>query len=332
MRNTVEWVIGRQIARVLVELGISNPLDRYVGWSAVFPPVEFELDRLPHLLVVSPRDRIARVHEVMLVPELEDPSIVHVEDEIDALGLSSLVLDLGGFGGTYPTLVADDASLEWTVATAAEEWLHQYLAFTPLGFALLRSYLGWLRDPDIGTLNETVAGIVSDEIGDAVLQAYYPAHARKLRSQRSVAPASPPDAFNFNREMREIRLRVDALLASGEVDEAERFMEERRAYLASRGYHLRKLNQAYFAFHGSYADEPTSIDPLGAQLLELRRRSSSLKSYVHAVSSITRREQVLEMLEQLPDAGDQRSAESGSGARTGLVPLCGSSGGPQSRG
>ena len=43
-------------------------------------------------------------------------------------------------------------------------------------------------------------------------------------------------------------------------------MEEKRQFLAANGYYIRKLNQAYFAFHGSYADTAGSIDPIGPKL------------------------------------------------------------------
>jgi hypothetical protein len=40
---------------------------------------------------------------------------------------------------------------------------------------------------------------------------------------------------------------------AGKVELAEEFMEERRQFFWKKGYHIRKLNQAYFAFHGAYA-------------------------------------------------------------------------------
>jgi hypothetical protein len=57
-------------------------------------------------------------------------------------------------------------------------------------------------------------------------------------------------------------------------------MEQKRQYLDTRGYHIRKLNQAYFAFHGTYADRPTSISPIGRELKKLRNQSASLKDFL----------------------------------------------------
>ena len=96
--------------------------------------------------------------------------------------------------------------------------------------------------------------------------------------------------FDFNREMREIRRTVDDYLARGEIEQAEKFMEQKRQYLATKGYHIRKLNQAYFAFHGAYADRPTSISPIGVELKKLRSKSASLKDFLEKVATMTSRQ------------------------------------------
>ncbi len=48
----------------------------------------------------------------------------------------------------------------------------------------------------------------------------------------------------------------DELLAAGKIEEAEAYMEARRQVFWDNGYAIRKLNQAYFAFYGAYADVP----------------------------------------------------------------------------
>jgi len=67
-------------------------------------------------------------------------------------------------------------------------------------------------------------------------------------------------------------------------------MEQKRQYLASIGYYIRKLNQAYFAFHGTYADEPAFISPIGLELEELRDKSTSLEGFLNTVASMTSRQ------------------------------------------
>jgi hypothetical protein len=80
---------------------------------------------------------------------------------------------------------------------------------------------------------------------------------------------------------------VDELLRQGYVKEAEAFMEARRQTFVRQGYPLRVLNQAYFAFHGSYATGAASTDPIGPKLRQLREQSSSLREFLRAVDGIS---------------------------------------------
>jgi hypothetical protein len=59
---------------------------------------------------------------------------------------------------------------------------------------------------------------------------------------------------------------VDDLLEQGKVSEAEQQMEEKRLYLNANGFSIRKINQAYFAFYGTYADSPQSSNPVGPKI------------------------------------------------------------------
>ena len=66
-------------------------------------------------------------------------------------------------------------------------------------------------------------------------------------------------------------------------------MEERRVDLAEHhGYFIRKLNQAYFAFHSSYADQPGggSVSPIFSQLIRVRNGSPSLAEFLRTVQEI----------------------------------------------
>ena len=283
LADTVERIIAEQIREVLAEEGIYHPLDNYIKAKVGFPPLLFELEPPPHLLVISPRDRIESMREIHLQQNLSVEAIESIEEQVDKLGVSSLVTGLGGLG-TYPAFVVDDANLQFTINAATEEWLHSYLAFKPLGFRYLLDLTGIARNYDIATMNETVVGIVSKEIGTIVRQKYYPDQENSYQQ-----PAEEPE-FDFNREMREIRRTVDSYLAQGEISQAEAFMEEKRQYLASMGYYIRKLNQAYFAFHGTYADSPTSISPIGAELKQLREQSASLKAFLDTAAAMTSRQ------------------------------------------
>jgi len=292
LENLVEGIIKKQIRETLAQQGIFHPVDKYLGFKANFPPINFKLEKPPHLLVVSPRDRIESMREIVLLQEINLEEMDKVEAEVDQLGVSSLVVALGGFGGTYPAFVTNDASLRFTVDAAVEEWLHQYLFFKPLGFRYALDVTGIARNYEIAVINETVASMVSKEIGAIIAESYYPQHETNgSQSQEAVS------GFDFNQEMREIRRAVDEYLALGEIEQAEEFMEQKRQYLATKGYYLRKLNQAYFAFYGTYADSPTSISPIGLEVKKLRSQSTSLKEFLDTVAAMTSRQDLIESIE-----------------------------------
>lgn len=293
LTSSVERIIASQIIEVLAEQDIFHPAHQYIGLEINFPPLNFRLGELPYLLVVSPRDSIESMREIALRADLTLEEIESIEEQVDELGVSALVVRLGGAGALYPTLVTDNASLQFTINAAVEEWLHQYLAFKPLGFLYILDLLGISRNYEIATMNETLASMVSDEIGAIVLERYYPEYVDNGQPQDG-------EGFDFNQEMREIRITVDQYLAQGEIELAEEFMEERRQYLASMGYYIRRLNQAYFAFYGAYADSPTSVSPIGADLRELRERSASPGDFLETVAGMSSRQELSDILSDSP--------------------------------
>jgi hypothetical protein len=105
------------------------------------------------------------------------------------------------------------------------------------------------------------------------------------------------DTFDFNLFMRQTRQQVDAYLEQGAVDEAETYMEQQRQYLLTQGYYIRKLNQAYFAFYGTYASSSTSVDPIGEDMRALRAKYNSLAGFLDAADGLTSRQQLADMLE-----------------------------------
>jgi hypothetical protein len=273
---SVERIIARQVREVLRQQEIYNPL---AGVEVSFPPLSFTLQEPPRLLVVSPRDRIESIREVTLKQDIDLAEIEAIEAEVDGLGVSSLVVRLGGLS-TFPAFVSDNGSLRFVIDAVVEEWLHHYLTFTPLGFRYMLDATGLYRDYEIATMNETVAGMVSEEVGALVYARYYAAAGGGVGQEEDE---------EFNREMREIRRAVDAYLARGEIEAAEQFMEERRQHLTGKGYYLRKLNQAYFAFYGTYADSPTSISPIGLEFKKLREQSASVKCFLDKAAAMTSR-------------------------------------------
>lgn len=265
-RPGAEAVVEGEIARVLREEGISP-----------FPPVAFRFDAPPNLLIISPRERIELKKTILLRPQLTLGEIESLEGEAEALGVSALVEGVGGVA-TYPSLLPPTGDLERAVGIVAHEWLHHYFAFRPLGWNYNKSY-------EMTILNESAAGLAGRELSRRVLLRY----GLELRESR--AEPSP-----FNREMRGIRQEVDRLLAQGQAEEAERFMEVSRQRLAGMGYSIRRLNQAYFAFHGSYAEDPASVSPIGEELRQLWEKAGSLGEFLRRVSRIGRYEELKRLL------------------------------------
>jgi hypothetical protein len=275
-QGQVEAILEEQIAQVL----LSQDLDTL---RIIWPPVKFQFEQLPLYLVISPRQEIRVKKGVYLEHGLGLDIREAIEEEIDeTFDVVSLTVGVGGLSA-YPTMILEAASLDYIVKTAAHEWVHGYMFFRPLG---------WHYDdsPQMRTINETVASIVGDEVGGLVIARFYPELAPPPIERGEEQPQPEPIESEFNREMRHIRLTVDEMLAQGNVKGAEEYMEERRRFLVSRGYYIRKLNQAYFAFYGSYATSPTSVDPIGEALQRLRQESASLKEFVDTVAGMSSHE------------------------------------------
>ena len=286
LRDQVEAIIEGQISSILTDQGLAKTIDFIGKVNLLFPPVDFEFQAEPNVLIISPRDKIELTKTILLRPDLSLEQIQDIENKVEGIDMSGLVERLGGVA-TYPSIIPEDVSLQYLLSTVAHEWLHQYFYFHPLG----RNY--W-ANYDMTSINETAADIGGDEIGMLVYRRFY---AQAGDNAASSSAASQP-AFDFNKEMRQIRLTVDQYLAQGQVEEAERYMEQMREYLAQNGYYIRKLNQAYFAFYGSYSDTPGSVSPIGGYLEELRQGSHSLGDFIKTVSGISSYEQLLKMMGQ----------------------------------
>ena len=145
------------------------------------------------------------------------------------------------------------------------------------------------------TLNETAATLGGEEIGDL---AYTAMTGEVINRDSSSSPEVDPEVFDFNEAMRETRMGAEELLAQGKIEEAEAYMEERRQFLAANGRLIRKINQAFFAFHGSYAASPASVSPIDGQLKELRRRTDSLEDFLKLVAGFSSIQEFLDYLDQ----------------------------------
>ena len=133
------------------------------------------------------------------------------------------------------------------------------------------------------TLNETAATLAGNEIGDAVFERMGGDLSENARRYETESKADP----NFTKFMRETRIEAERLLSEDKVDEAEEYMRKRQWELRLRGYYIRKLNQAYFAFRGRYADSPASISPVGEQMRELRSYMTGLGEFIQVISEVS---------------------------------------------
>jgi hypothetical protein len=294
LKPIAEQTIAYQITQTLADLDIHNPLGN--GWfSLTFPPVNFKLEEPLYELIISPRDKIQRMDSITIKPDINTAQMEELESSVDNLNVSALVVQIGGLGFTFPTFVVENTDPQWTIETAAHEWLHQYLAFRPLGFHYILDLLGISKNYEIDTINETVANIFGREVGAMVYQRYY----SEYLPPEAKAQGSPADSkFDFHAVMRDTRKKVDSLLAAGQINQAEKYMNEQQQFLASKGYHIRKLNQAYFAFYGTYADSPSSVDPIGANIQILKNQALSLKDFIDQASGLTSSQELTSLIEQ----------------------------------
>lgn len=290
-----EGILQSQIAEVVAELGLA------MGGQPV-PPVLYRGTPLPKALIISPRYTIRADLDISIIPDLTIEEHAELEDRIDqALDVSSLMVNIGGVG-LYPTMVYQTSNLEWLSEVVAHEWVHNFLTLRPLG-------VNYLTSPELRTINETTASIAGKEIGLAVLERFYPelvpepAPPPPLAAETAQKPQAAP-VFEYYAEMRQTRVTVDRLLEEGKIEEAEEYMRQRRVVFWENGYrHLRKLNQAYFAFYGAYADHPeggaAGEDPVGAAVRTLRAQSSSLAEFVKRISWISSFGQLQQAVDEL---------------------------------
>lgn len=272
-----EAIFQDQVNETVTEYGLT------FGGQAL-PPVLFHITPPPDALIISPREVIRQDYDISISPDITADQMDDLENRVDqSLNVSSLVVGIGGIG-LYPAMVDETADINALAEVVAHEWVHNYLTLHPLG-------ISYENSPELRTMNETVASIAGKELGRAIVRKYYPEYLppeapAKPDNPGQNQPQSPP-VFDFNTEMRTTRVNTDKLLSQGDVEAAESYMEQRREYLWANGYHIRKLNQAYFAFYGAYADQPggaAGVDPVGEAVRLLRAKSSSLEDFINRIA------------------------------------------------
>jgi hypothetical protein len=281
-----EMILEAQVSQVLADAGF--------GWAAtVLPPVSGTFTPLPHILVVSPRAHIESVYQQQLIAGLTATEQVEIEDAVVAAlpDYASYVTNIGGLAA-YPAMLLESADINWVADVMAHEWVHHYLTFYPLGWQ-------YLRNGEARTINETAASLIGNWAGrEVVLRLYDPLLLREKPLPDPLTMADAPETqrdrgFDFRAEMAHTRVTVDRLLAEGKITEAEWYMEAQRRYFVAQGYRIRKLNQAYFAFHGAYAATPggaAGVDPIGPLVRRHWALSDSPAAFLRELTGIVTRQ------------------------------------------
>ncbi|MEX0587370.1 MAG: hypothetical protein WD940_00560 [Patescibacteria group bacterium] len=255
----VEEMVASDVTEALRQCGVK-----------VFPPVVLRLAHLPIFLVVSHRDRLqgSSPSGVLLHPKLTPEQAAEIEQFVERQdqGLSALAVPLGGLA-LFPPMVQIRYPPTMT-EIAGHEWCHTHLFFAPLGFG--NNILG----RGLGRIEENVCNLVGAEIFSAVAPKY----------GWDKASPSAPITEEFNTEMRTIRLRLDQLLAAGKAEEAEAYLESQGSFREK--FKIRKLNQAYFTFYGSYGGPQAGGDPTRDYLLAVRSRCANLGEFLRKVKRI----------------------------------------------
>ena len=296
LADLVELTIGEAVSDVMRDQG----LERHWGpLRPLFPPVSFRVTRVPRLIVVSPRDRIANVESRLLESDVTPLRMEELEAAVGpAQDQSAVVTRIGGVA-TYPALVSDSQSFRSVVQHRRPRVAAPLLLPPPAGPGLLRLGGDGLAQRDRRRPGGPGAGRPRAAGPRRGASPAAGARPRQVQSE----PPEPPE-FSFAAEMRETRLHTDALLAEGKVEEAEAYMEERRRLMVEHGYAIRVLNQAYFAFHGAYAESPASSSPIGAQVRRFREHSDSVGDFILRIREISTYQQFLDYLDTLPPEAD----------------------------
>ena len=292
IRDAVEELLEAAISTEIIDIGLNQNGD------FIWPPVDFRIDDTPHVLVTSPRDAIERDSVRLLKPDLTESDKEWMENQIfNSADLSTIVLRTGGLA-SFPNLVPSDYSLQALLEVSAHEWLHAYLLFHPLG----RAY--WAGS-DMTSLNETLANLFGKEIGRTVYNQITGQNVQTLeppytpeQDEITTEDKQEDEPFDVRQFLHDTRRHTDELLEQRKIEEAEAYMEDRRLQLVENGHNIRKINQAYFAFHGLYADGPSSTSPLARQIWELRQQSTDAGQLVKTLQTISNYEEFLTLLDE----------------------------------
>lgn len=269
LRGRAEESVEAALSKTIVEEGLG------FRFGIIFPPTDFRFDEPPLLLVTSPRNEIKLEASILIDNNIDSKTRSDIERKAELDGQTSALVDnLSGLG-TYPAIVSDRYELRQLTRTAAHEWLHNYWIFQPLGRSMWNS-------PEMYTLNETAADIAGDELGDRTFLKLGGDLSISSQKYASVSVSRP----HLSRILKQTRKEVERLLSLNNIAAAEKLMRKQHWTLKLGGYNIRKINQAYFAFRGNYADGPASTSQIGPELSEFRNHFETLGEFIVAISKV----------------------------------------------
>ena len=274
-RKAAELLLERRIAQSVSELELDTALPLFGRVRLVWPPVDVDLTERLHVLVAARRDEVRLVRTVLLTADVQRDDYEQIESIVEADERWSAWVGRVGGVALYPASVVSSRNFLGTLQVMAHEWTHHYLSFYPLGLA-------YGRGSDMRTINETVADIVGDELGSVAAESstFVPSENVEAADRWSEIRAATDPI------LRQLRIDVDALLAEGQVEEAERLMESVRLQLIDMGRPFRRINQAFLAFRGSYGASPSSASPWGRRLIEYRADQEDLATFLEALREV----------------------------------------------
>jgi hypothetical protein len=278
-RNSILLKIEKEIQKIVRNQIKAEGIDTK---GFVFPPVSIKIFDPPLLLVTSPRNVISREKEILLDSSMKNSRKNIIEQKIlDEENLSAVILEIGGLA-SYPSMIKPNTNFERLFELTAHEWLHQYLVFYPLGRSIF-------KNNEMNEINETLANIFGKEISKKICAN----ELYEIYCENSELTTTTNKNFDYDLFMKETRETVDILLKNNNISKAEKYMEERRKKLENKGILIRKINQAWFAFHGTYTDSPTSVSPVFSILKKIQEDTENMKEFIDILKNIDSYEQFL---------------------------------------
>ena len=278
-RNSILLKIEKDIQKIVRNQIKAEGIDTK---GFVFPPVSIKIFDPPLLLVTSPRNLISREKEILLDSSMKNSRKNIIEQKIlDEENLSAVILEIGGLA-SYPSMIKPNTNFERLFELTAHEWLHQYLIFYPLGRSIF-------KNNEMNEINETLANIFGKEISKKICAN----ELYEIYCENSELTTTTNKNFDYDFFMKETRKTVDLLLKNNNISKAEKYMEERRKNLENEGILIRKINQAWFAFHGTYTDSPTSVSPVFSILKKIQEDTENMKEFIDILKNIDSYQQFL---------------------------------------